>query len=90
MTRRIFVPAAAGFILLLSACASQPDIYSAYKPDATASGKLQDIAACKVALAQSPLPYQPAGLIERMTQSRQNQFLADCMRSKGWTVVAEQ
>jgi hypothetical protein len=50
--------------------------------------------ACKVTTAGLPIGYeQNHGLILTLAQNaqqRQNDFLAECMRSNGWTVVAEQ
>jgi hypothetical protein len=80
-------------LALLSLCACAQQQYTATKAGATEADRQQDMGACKVTLAQSPLPYQPShGLVPFITQApqaQQNEFLADCMRSKGWTVVAQ-
>jgi hypothetical protein len=81
-------------LLALSACAPQQQYSITKAGSSDADKQQQDMGACKLALAQTPLAYQTNhGLVSTLmqdAQSRQNEYLADCMRSKGWTVTAQQ
>jgi hypothetical protein len=73
--------------VILFGCGGLPpgQYYNLYvtKDDLPSADSTQDIAACKADFAQS------AGLIEEISYAAKMNFVADCMRSKGWTVRAE-